>query len=468
MSQVLFCALWLLMGATHESRALLHSPASAHSAIFQKANPPLARGGTHVGSPSARTREGARDEADESTPLPVPEPTPLAVQFHRSGDLLWVFARVWDLAVPSVLLFTGFSARMRDFARRIGRFWYFTVGIYAALFLLILFAVDLPLRYYAGFVRAHAYGLSNQSLARWFGNALKGLGIDVVGVFLFAWVPFFVIRRLPRTWWLVTGLLMVPYTAFVVLISPIWIDPLFNDFQRLSDSRPTDAARPKVDRKALEHAILALAERSGIAADKVYVVNKSVDTVTVNAYVVGLLGTHRIVLWDTMLDTLDEREILAVMGHEMGHYVLGHVVWTILTSSIVVVAALFWTDRAGRWVIARYRRRLGFDSLSDVAATPLLLVLIGLSSIVLGPPALAYSRHHEHEADRFSLDLTHANRSTARAFADIQRENLAIPRPGLLDKLWRSTHPSIAERIEFCNEYKPWVTEANSVRSLRP
>jgi STE24 endopeptidase len=438
MPQVMLCALCLLMSAPETGVAAAKSSTP---------RPPI---------------------VDESTPVPVPEPTPLAVQFHRSGNVLWIFARLWDIAVPLVLLVTGLSAKMREFARRIGKLWYFTIGIYAVLFLLVLFLVDLPLRYYAGIVRAHAYGLSNQSFGRWFGNSLKGLGVDMVGVFLFAWVPFFVIRWLPKSWWLVTGLLMVPFLAFQVLIEPIWIDPLFNEFSQLSESRPTDAARPGVDRKALERAILALAERSGISADKVYVVNKSVDTSTVNAYVVGLLGTHRIVLWDTILDKLDEREILSIMGHEMGHYVLGHVVWTILMSSFVLVAGLFWTDRAGRWVIARYRDRLGFDSLADVAAAPLLLVLMGISSIALAPPSLAYSRFHEHEADRFSLDLTHMNRSTALAFVDIQRENLAIPRPALVYKLWRSTHPSIAERIDFCNDYRPWETRVNPAKSPRP
>ncbi len=432
--------------------------------------PPFARGGNDNGIPaqSLATSGNAIEPIDESTPVPVPEPTPLAIQYHRSGTLLWVFARVWDIAVPLVLLVTGLSARMRDIARRIGKFWYFTVGIYAILFLAIVFLVDLPLRYYAGFVRAHAYGLSNQTFARWFGNSLKGLAVEMAGVFVFAWVPFYVIRRLPKTWWLVTGLLMVPFLAFQVWIDPIWIEPLFNDFERLADSRPANAAKPGVDRQALERAILALAEKSGITADKVYVVNKSVDTGTVNAYVVGLLGTHRIVLWDTTLEKLDEREILAIMGHEMGHYVLGHVVWTILASSVIWIAGLYWTDRAGRWVIARYHRRLGVDSLADVASTPLLLVLMGLSSIALAPPALAYSRYHEHEADRFSLDLTHMNHSTARAFVDIQRENLAVPRPTLIEKLWRSSHPSLAERIEFCNDYRAWVNEAKAAKTPRP
>jgi STE24 endopeptidase len=391
----------------------------------------------------------AAQDVDESTPVPVPSPSALALRYHRTGNALWVLARLWDFAVPFTLLVTGASARLRDLARRVGRSWFLTTVVYLVLFLVILYLAELPLRYYAGFVRQHAYGLSRQSFGKWLGDSLKGLAVDAVGVALVGWVPFFLIARVPRWWWLVTGLLTVPFAAFVMLIAPVWIDPLFNDFGPMKD-------------KALEQKILALAGRAGIPADRVFEVNKSVDTKTANAYVKGLFGTHRIVLWDTLVDNFDDREVLAVIGHEIGHYVLHHVAWTLALSSVVLIAGLFWTDRAGRWLIARYHRRFGFDSLADVAATPLILILLGISSTVLGPVALAYSRYHEREADRFSLELTHMNRSAARAFADFQRENLSVPRPSLVYKIWRSTHPSIAERIEFCNTYKPWVEPPTS------
>lgn len=405
------------------------------------------------------------DELEESTPVPIPEPSAKAVEFHRTGDMLWAFARTWDMVVPLGLLLSGASVRLRRFAHRIGRNWFLTVGIYLVLFLGIVFLLDLPLRYYAGYIRLHAYGLSRQSFGKWFGDSITSLLVDMVGVFCFGWVPFYLIARLPRTWWLVLGFLMVPFLAFVMLISPVLIDPLFNDFRPMSEvaakSKTTENGRT-VDRGSLESKILALATRAKIPAKQVFEVNKSIDTVAVNAYVTGLFGTHRIVLWDTMLAKLDDREILAIMGHEMGHYVLGHVPWTITMSSLVVLAGLFFTDRVGRRLLARFSGTFGFDSLSDVAATPLLLLLIGLSSTALTPLAMAYSRYHEHEADRFSLELTHANRSTARAFVDLQRENLGVPHHTRVYRIWRATHPSIAERINFCNTYRPWKAEPDT------
>jgi STE24 endopeptidase len=381
---------------------------------------------------------------DEKTTVAVPEPSPLALRYHRTGNVLWAFARVWDLAVPLALVASGASARLRDLAKRLGRVWFLSVGLYVVLYLLVVFLADLPLRYYAGFVRQHAYGLSNQTIGKWAGDSIKALGVDMLGGFCFAWVPFLLIARAPRWWWLITALLSVPFIAFVTLIAPVWIDPLFNDYGPMKD-------------KALEQKILAQAQRAGISGSRVFEVNKSVDTKTANAYVKGLFGSKRIVLWDTLLKDFDDREVLVVMGHEMGHYALNHIPRSILLSSLIVLASLFWTDRAGRWLLARYHARFGFDSLADVAATPLLLVLMGLSSTALAPVVLAYSRYQEGEADRFALDLTHMNRSAARAFVDLQRENLSVPRPGLVYTIWRGSHPSIAERIEFANSYRPWV-----------
>lgn len=387
--------------------------------------------------------KAAAADLDESMPVAVPEPSPLAIRYRTTGQSLWLFSRFWDVAVLLAFLFSGASARLRDLARKVGRGWFLTVGVYVVLFTVLIYLADLPLRYYAGFVRQHAYGLSRQTFGKWFGDSLKALAVSAVGGFCVAWVPFLLIARAPRRWWLVTALLSVPFLASVTLIAPVWIDPLFNDFGPMKD-------------KALEGKILALAERAGVSGGRVFEVNKSVDTSTANAYVSGLFGSKRIVLWDTLLGDFDEREVLVVMGHEMGHYVLNHIAWGIALSSLVTLTSLFWADRAGRRLIVRFRGRFGFDSLADVASTPLLLLLMAVSSAALAPAALAYSRYHEHEADRFALDLTHMNRSAARAFTDLQRENLGVPRPGLIETIWRSSHPSIADRIEFCNTYHPW------------
>src|SRR5438270_1809162 len=178
--------------------------------------------------------------------------------------------------------------------------------------------------WYAGFVREHAYGLSGQTAAKWWADALKGLAIAGLFGALTLWFPYLLMRRSPRRWWLYTGLAAIPLLVFVLFITPLWIEPLFNDFGPMKD-------------KTLETRILALAGHAGIEGSRVYEVNKSVDTNTVNAYVTGFLNSKRIVLWDTILTRLDAPEVLFVMGHEMGHYVLGHTFQLIALGSALVL-----------------------------------------------------------------------------------------------------------------------------------
>lgn len=389
--------------------------------------------------------------ANELEPVPVPAPTAEAMQYYYSGNWLWLINRLWALLIPGIFAFSGASARLRDLAKRLGRNWFLTIGIYILLFLPILFIVDLPLSFYQGFIRQHAYGLSNQTLARWFGNALKSLAIDMAAGFAFLWIPYLLLARSPKRWWLYTAILSVPFLFVTVLVDPIWIDPLFNKFGPMKN-------------QALERSILDLAQRAGIEGSRVFEVDKSADTNALNAYVKGILQSKRIVLWDTMIAKLEEPELLVVMGHEMGHYVLGHVARSIWLSTIITLTGLFLIDRIGRWLVARYRNRLGFDSLADIASVPLLMMLLEGAYVVLSPVALAYSRYQEHEADRYALNLTHANHSGATAFVKMQMENLSNPRPGRLYQIFRSTHPSIGDRIDFCNTYHPWRSEAASTR----
>ncbi len=373
----------------------------------------------------------------------VPSPSERALHHYHSGNLLWLVNTAWGILIPCLFLFTGLSARVRKWAQRLGRNWFFTVALYFLILWILFYVIDWPLNYFEGYVRPHHYDLSNQSFGKWLGDSLKTLLLGLVAGCFFLRVPYLLLARSPRRWWLYTGLLTVPFMFFVLFITPIWIEPLFNQFGPMKD-------------KALEAKILALAERAGIEGSRVFEVDKSVDTNAVNAYVNGFLDTKRIVLWDTLLHKLSDQEVLFVMGHEMGHFALHHLLQGVLFGSLLVLVTLFAVQCTAGRLIRRYRLRWGFDRLADVASLPLIVLLVNVFSLAVFPVGLTFSRHIEHEADRFGLEITRDNQAAAWGFVHLQAENLGVPRPGLLYCLWRCSHPSLGERIDFCNEYRPW------------
>jgi len=389
----------------------------------------------------------AAPAVSDTTPVAVPPATPLALRYYTSGNRLWVLDQVLSIVLLAVILFSGVSATLRTWSRRIGRNWFFTIVVYFALFTIVTSVITLPLTYYEEFVRQHDYGLSNQTLLKWWTDSLTTLAVTCVAGGLFLWVPYLLLRKSPRRWWLYTAAAAIPFIVVANLVAPIWIAPLFNKFEPMHD-------------KALETRILALADRAGIEDSRVFEVNKSVDTKTLNAYVAGLWQTKRIVLWDTTIRRMDDRELLFVMGHEMGHYVLGHVWQGVALSSLLILVLLYAAYKTMGAIVARWAHRFGFSDIADVASLPLLLLVTSVFSLVFAPVQLAVSRHFEHEADRFGLEITQTSHSAGTAFVKLQEDALGNPWPGPLFKLWRASHPTLGERIEFSNDYHPWLTGA--------
>ncbi len=402
-------------------------------AIAQKVTPP----------PSPAAQESAPAPSHE--PVPVPQADELTMQRYRSGNIVWAVNQLLGLGLPLLFLATGWSARLRDKSAQWGKRWYFTLAIYFTLLSLAMGLLQLPWSFYVEYVREHAYGLSNQTLGKWLKDTAitTVLGI-VVGVAII-WVPYLLLKKSPRRWWLYTGLLVLPLLILQVFITPIWIEPLFNNFGPMKD-------------KALEAKILDLAARSGIEGARVFEVEKSEDTKAVNAYVNGFMDTKRIVLWDTAIEKLKEDELLFVMGHEMGHFVMNHVARFIVLGFVLTFISFYLVHKLSGALIRRYGARWGFTELSDFASLPLILFMMSAMSLVITPAIFGITRHHEHEADRFGLELTHLNQAAATGFVTLQQENLANPNPGLFFTLWRGSHPSIAQRIEFFNSYRPWET----------
>lgn len=397
-----------------------------HAARAAEAKPEPASSGSHVAQAT----------------VAVPVPSEKALRYHRTGNVLFVAATLWAIALPFGAAFSGFGAKLRDFVQRFARGrWLATVTLYGVAWSLIVAVANLPLAYYGGFVRQHAYGLSTQTFSKWASDEATGIAVSCILTALVLWIPYLLIRRSPKRWWLWTGLASLPLTALLLVVAPVWIDPLFNHFGPLKD-------------KSLEHDLLALAARAGIEGSRVFEVEKSEDTSTVNAYVTGFATTKRIVLWDTIIAKLDRDELLFVMAHEMGHYVLGHVARSVILVPPCVTLGLFVSDRLARRLVARFGARLRFTDLADVASLPLLLFIFTLGSVVVSPAILAYSRHVEHEADVFGLTLTSDRNAAAHAFVRLHDENLSVARPSAFYRIFRASHPSLGDRIDFCNAWE--------------
>ncbi len=373
----------------------------------------------------------------------VPDATDQAMSYYRSGNILWMLQQFWTLAIPLLLLFTGFSGKLGSFAKKWSKRWYLTLAIYLIIFICLYQLLYFPLDVYAGYIREHQYNLSAQSFTRWFSNYGKAVLVALISSLAFIWVFYLLLKKSPRRWWFYSSLAAIAILFIMMFVQPIWIDPLFNRFGPMKN-------------KALESQILNLASRAGIENGRVFEVDKSRDTQKLNAYVVGFGATNRIVLWDTTIREMEPDQILFVMGHEMGHYVLHHIWWSFIYFSALSFLLFYLTYRSANFLLKRYKERFGFKHLYDIASLPLLLFLIAFFLLLSGPLSNLMSRCMEHEADRFGLEITQNNAAAGQAFLTLQRENLANPHPGIIYKIWRCTHPPLVERVEFCNSYCPW------------
>ena len=379
----------------------------------------------------------------ECSHVAVPEATALAMQFYKSGNILWIVEQAWTFIIPLLFLMTGFTGRLATFSHKVGRNWFFTIAVYLVLFIALYQLLFLPLEFYAGYIRLHAYGLSEQPISRWLANYIKGGVVAIVGAVAFVWIFYLLLKKSPRRWWFYSSLASIGVLFITVFIQPIWIDPLFNKFGPMKN-------------KELEQQILHLASRAGIENGRVFEVDKSQDTKTLNAYVVGFGSTNRIVLWDTTIQQMPTDQILFVMGHEMGHYVLHHIWWDMVYLTVLSFAIFYLTYRSANFLLKRYHKRFGFTHLHQIASLPLLLFLITLFLFLLSPLSNYISRCMEHEADRFGLEITQNNKAAAEGFITLQQKNLGNPRPGNFYKFWRASHPPLGERIDFSNCYCPW------------
>ncbi len=379
--------------------------------------------------------------AAHAAPLPSadvrpPVVTPEMKRYSEIGYALYFLGTAYSLGVLWAVLASGLSARLRSWVQPL-RFSLLRLLGYYTLLTLVLVAAHAPLTVYAGYVLPHRYGLSSQSVGGWLGDLAKGIGVDIATTVPVLWLLFWLISRAPRRWAVWFWAALIPIIAFGIFAAPLLVDPLFNKFTPLPPG-------------PLHVQIEALAAKAGIPNAPIYVVDKSRQTHETNAYVTGIGSSARIVLWDTILPPrMPEDQLRAIVGHEMGHYVLKHLYWGFLLTVLGLLFVLPVAQKFAERLLSHCGPRWKINGLTDYAAVPVLLFTASLFGFLLAPITNGVSREVEHQADAYGLHITGDGPAMARGFVTISEQNLSDPNPPPFIKFWLFTHPPLQERINF-------------------
>jgi STE24 endopeptidase len=421
-------------------RQLLHCIAILLSiwigSSFAHAEAPLARDlppGLQI--PDA-ARPGPGFDVDRATEaylaLLTPEQRQLSDAYFEGNNWLVLWGALYGLIVAAVLLYSGLSRRMRDFAERITRRRWLQPLIYAFPWLLAGFVLSLPLAIYQGYFREHAYGLATQDFGAWFGDQAKGLLVSLVIVPPLLAMLYGAVRRAGARWWIWASGGAFVMILFLIMLAPVFVDPLFNDYKPLREG-------------VVREQVLSLARANQIPTDNVVEFDASRQTTRISANVSGFLGTTRVALNDNLLEKTSPPEIKAVMGHEMGHYVLNHGLRLTVYLSLVLLLGFYVVHRTFDQALARWGRRFGLRDRADPAALPLAIAILSLFFLLVTPLTNSMVRQAEAEADAFGLNA--AQEPHGFAMAAMRLSTYRKLRPGLLEEVLFYDHPSGYERV---------------------
>jgi len=391
--------------------------------------------------PAAQAGPGFNAEVATNAYLATQTPAQKARSdaYFEGGYWLSLWDFLYGAAIAILLLVTGFSRRMREAAERLTRRKPLVTWLYWAEYTVVLFVVGFPLTIYEGFLRERQYGLMNQTFIAWFVDQSKELALDIVLIGLAVTALFSVIRRLPGTWHVWGAVVAIAFVMFTILISPVFIAPMFNKYTLLTDAR-------------IREPILRLARQNGIRANAVYQVDESRQSKRVSANVSGLLGTERITLNDNLLNRCSPQAILSVMGHEMGHYVLNHG-YKMMAFMTIILVAFFALLRLGlSWSLARWGGQWGIRDVGDPAMVPLAFLIISTFFFAAAPVMNTLVRTQEYEADIFGLNT--ARQPDGEAEADMLVGEYRKLDPTPLEELLFFDHPSGRTRIYAAMRWK--------------
>ena len=434
-------ALWL--GLLH---AILLFPPQIHAQTAEK--PPAATGAGSTQAPGSATEtpKQATDQYRLSQ-----ERYDKAIAYSRAGYALHFISTAWGILATILLLGWRVVARVRDSAVKAGRNLLGQGIIFVGLMTIISGFLDLPLSMY-GHRLSLKYEQSVQGWGSWFWDWTKGELVGIVLGTIVALILMLMIRWKPRTWWLYFWFASVPLLLTLVLITPWVLDPLFNKFTPLSEKHA-----------GLVQSIEQLTQKAGIPIprERMFLMEASAKTNQINAYVTGLGASKRVVVWDNTITKLAPDEVLFVVGHEMGHYALGHVFKGIAFGLAGIFIALYIAYHALRWMLSRWGAAWEIPDQKDWAALIVIVLILDVIGFVAEPIGNGFSRMQEHDADVYGLEVTHglipnSNETAAHAFQVMGELDLVDPNPSPFITIWLYGHPPLADRLKFAHQYDPW------------
>jgi len=380
-----------------------------------------------------------------------PEKYEKAVAYSRTQYRLHFLGIAYSVVALMLILAFRVPPLFRDWGERISRRRIVQVFVFVPLLLFVFDAMKFPLSAYHHYLAVH-YELSVQGWSSWLWDWTKGEIIKFIAASILAYILYMVIRRSPRRWWLYFGLLSLPIIVFLQFISPVVVDPLFNKFESLEATQPKLVAEIE---KLMKHGGL------DIQRERMFEMKASEKETAVDAYVTGFGASKRVVVYDTTIEKMTEPQTLFVVGHEMGHYVLGHILKGIAFSVALIIVLLFIIYLSIKRLLSSRQRRWAIRGLDDWASLPALMLLFYVCFFLSEPAFNSFSRYQEHQADVYGLEVTHgilpdSSQTAAEAFQILGEVDLADPDPSTFIKVWLYTHPPLADRIEFARQYDPW------------
>ncbi len=420
----------------------------------QDSSTPTTQSAPAAHAPATANQPGKSTNTQKAYTLP-PDKLAKAIALSRIRDILSIAESIWGIVFLWLLLaLRGWSGLERWAQTISGKRWIQGLIFFAAFFIISALA-SLPFDW-MGQHYERAYGISVQGWGSWLGDEGKALGLTLLFgapiLLLFNWI----VRRWPRRYWLGVWLVTLPILVFAVFVEPL-LEPVFNKFEPLEKTNP-----------ALVQQLEKVVARTGtnIPPDRMYLMNASRKTTSLNAYVSGIGATKRIVVWDTTAGQVPDDEILFIFGHESGHYVLHHVPKEIAGDALGLFFVYWGCAAFAAWMLKRFGMRWGAGEMSSRTGFVVLLFAISIAGFLLEPAGNAFSRYFEHQADVFGQEAIHGivpdpQKTAVAAFNALGKASLADPNPNPFIEFWLYTHPSVEERANFAAHYDPWKNDGH-------